>query len=1012
MLTALLAFLTASSTAHAATLSVPSDFGLLADAVTAAAAGDTIIVEPGLHPIFAPIVITKNLTIRGFAPPREIDDVDIVDDSVLYVDVLSTTFTPGFIGAFVINSNRTLTFENIRFKIAEVHCNDDIDNDGNGFADDQDPLCAPAYDTADPQPTVGPFFFDFRAFYARSGSNLNIVASEFEGFSVGVEAGVLYADNANLISIRDSRFISNRGGFLMSVNGGYTRSRGGALFGVGVTTFEVVDSYFRTNGHRYGGAIYVNDGTNLVLDGNEFFENFAEDGGAVYVESSQLDARRNFFVANTADSSPGAPLLVEYEGGAIYAEYSDVTVQNNVFLSNGALDWAGAIMLRGNQGGITPLIENNTFVSNLPALVGGAAIMVDSSQLEFRNNIAFDELAGVIGSQNWAIGSVPIVEYNDFFSEGAQPGSNVFVGQLAGLRVNTSVNLFQDPLFAYYPTAIHDEWRIWSFWLDPASPAVDSGDPDILDVGGSRSDMGAFGGQSAGAEDADGDGWVNIYDCDDANPNVYPYAEDICDNADNDCNGIVDDNERTFYIDRDFDGYGNADDNQYPPEELCPGEQPSTIPVGEGVWVTLAGDCRPANALVSPGRVEFCDGEDNDCDLQIDEGIPVRTYFPDFDGDGFGAPSAGINELQADCPPSDFYSPFADDCDDTKPGVHPLITIDRQIHRPLALRALERNEADRAPGLLTNVADGIDQDCDGVDLCYPDMDSDRYGEAPDAISGQRFMLDDDMNCRNLSTFTSANNLDCDDRDASSNPRGTEVAGDGLDQDCNGFDDCFEDLDGDGYGSPRVVVATVDLCGQNGTASEPGDCDDASALAASINPLAAETCDGFDNDCDGTIDEVNDGTASEFYLDFDGDGYGDLTKSISACGSPLGYATRAGDCDDANPDAYPLNDEVCDGVDNNCANGIDEGAAVDADNWYIDVDNDSFGSNSTVEKACDRPDGGPWVKGGRELDCDDSDALIGPCCQGCSATAGSRSVAPMVLALLVGAGFRRRRPIAA
>ena len=46
-------------------------------------------------------------------------------------------------------------------------------------------------------------------------------------------------------------------------------------------------------------------------------------------------------------------------------------------------------------------------------------------------------------------------------------------------------------------------------------------------------------------------------------------------------------------------------------------------------------DCDDSDALINIGAVEVCDGRDNDCNGEIDEGV-LNLYYIDDDGDGYG----------------------------------------------------------------------------------------------------------------------------------------------------------------------------------------------------------------------------------------------------------------------------------------------------------------------------------------------------------------------------------------
>ena len=99
---------------------------------------------------------------------------------------------------------------------------------------------------------------------------------------------------------------------------------------------------------------------------------------------------------------------------------------------------------------------------------------------------------------------------------------------------------------------------------------------------------------------------------------------------------------------------------------------------------------------------------------------------------------------------------------------------------------------------------------------------------------------------------------------------------------------YADVDHDGYG---IVDAAVVAChAPDGFAALPGDCDD---VDAGVHPLAGETCNGRDDDCDGQTDDV----VPVWYRDGDGDGWGDPANTWARCDRPDGYAPRGGDCDD-------------------------------------------------------------------------------------------------------------------
>ncbi|MFP2929402.1 MopE-related protein [Pyxidicoccus sp. 3LG] len=121
------------------------------------------------------------------------------------------------------------------------------------------------------------------------------------------------------------------------------------------------------------------------------------------------------------------------------------------------------------------------------------------------------------------------------------------------------------------------------------------------------------------------------------------------------------------------------------------------------------------------------------------------------------------------------------------------------------------------------------------------------------------------------------------------------------------------------------------------------------------------------DCD---DRTKDVTRRSYYRDADGDGVG-TGAAVLGCTAPSGHVAMNGDCDDGAMAVRPGAQEVCNNVDDNCADGVDEGFDK---NWYRDGDNDTYGRNEAATVNCVSP-GANYVK--RTGDCDDAIAAVNP-----------------------------------
>ena len=380
-------------------------------------------------------------------------------------------------------------------------------------------------------------------------------------------------------------------------------------------------------------------------------------------------------------------------------------------------------------------------------------------------------------------------------------------------------------------------------------------------------------------------------DCDDDSADINPEADEICDDLDNDCDGEIDEHAvaglTSFWMDADGDGHGA-------------GEALMGCDVPDGFAATND-DCDDLDPLRAPSLTEECNGYDDDCDADIDEGV-MSAFYTDSDGDGWGTGAAFFA-----CEISPGSSTLSTDCDDSRADVYP--------------DALE-------------VCDGLDNDCNAIpddeptdgDTFYADLDGDGYGDPTAATVAC------DMPPGYVDNYT-----DCDPEDEATYPGAPESC-DGRDNDCDGAVDddptdaptWYADDDRDGYGSPEATF--TDCEAPDGYVAWAEDCDDDDP---EINPDAEERCNDADDDCDGEIDE--DPVDGDIYFyDSDGDGYG-AGDPVLRCIDGTGWVDNADDCDDYDDSSYPDAPEYCDGEDQNCDGLADNGADCPCEhlNWSGD-----------------------------------------------------------------------------
>jgi predicted outer membrane repeat protein len=220
--------------------------------------------------------------------------------------------------------------------------------------------------------------------------------------------------------------------------------------------------------NSYGGGLCAMNSA-ATLTNVEFIENFADQGGGIYIdEDSNITIEQSWFIANTAAS-----------GGAISVDTGYLTMTNVASMWNEADDDGGGVLVASGT-----LVATNVTHGGDSATSGGG-LYIDSGTATVMNSIIYDagSGSGIAGTSATFTGT-----YNNVYSNSSSEYSGITD------PTGSSGNISDDPDFKSWSN--DGNYSNDNMALGSTSYSTDAGNPSSAynDTDGTANDQGAWGG--------------------------------------------------------------------------------------------------------------------------------------------------------------------------------------------------------------------------------------------------------------------------------------------------------------------------------------------------------------------------------------------------------------------------------------------------------------------------------------------------------------------------------------